>query len=60
MFESAETSDIGDVVGDINHRSVVAVDKTQPVFVVISNSSGMTMIRGTDSVPCFATIQILK
>ena len=31
MPESAETSDIGDVVGDVDSRS--AVDKTQNVFV---------------------------
>ena len=31
--KSAETGDIGDVVGDVDNRSAVAVDKTQPVFV---------------------------
>ena len=40
MPKSAEISDIGDVFGDVDSRSVVTVDKTQPVFV-ISNSSGV-------------------
>ena len=53
MPKSAETGDV------VDNRSAVAVDKTQSVFV-ISNSNGMTMKHGTDSVPCFVTLLILK
>ena len=42
MPESAETGDIGDAVGDFDNRSV-AVDRIQPVFVVISNQMADTV-----------------